>query len=93
MLLSHDLQLDIPIDNIIAMYEAERGVDFLKIENPVILPSWNEEIKRIVEKSQQAFIFFQEACAMVSKERSTALSSTHKVQRVEKEVDSLQDER
>ncbi len=72
--------------------DAERGVDFLKIENPVILPSWSEEIKRIVEKSQQAFIFFQEAFAMLSKERSTALSSTHKVQRAEKEVDSLQDD-
>ena len=71
--------------------DAEKGVDFLKIENPVILPSWNEEIKRIVQKSQQAFIFFQEAFSMLSKERSTALSSTHKVQRAEKEVDGLQD--
>ena len=72
--------------------DAERGVDFLKIENPVILPSWSEEIKRIIEKNQQAFVFFQEAFAMLSKERSTALSSTHKVQRAEKEVDSLQDD-
>ena len=32
--------------------DAEKGVDFLKIENPVILPSWTEEIKRILEKSQ-----------------------------------------
>lgn len=71
--------------------DAEKGVDFLKIENPVILPSWNEEIKTIVGKSQQAFIFFQEAFAILFKERSTALSSTHKVQRAEKEVDGLQE--
>ena len=71
--------------------DAEKGVDSLKIENPVILPSWSEEIKRILEKSQQAFVFFQEACALISKERSTALSSTHKVQEAEKEVDGLQD--
>lgn len=71
--------------------DAEKGVDFLKIENPVILPSWNEEIKTIVGKSQQAFVFFQEAFAILFKERSTALSSTHKVQRAEKEVDKLQD--
>lgn len=71
--------------------DAEKGVDFLKIENPVILPSWNEEIKTIVGKSQQAFVFFQEAFAILFKERSTALSSTHRVQRAEKEVDSLQD--
>lgn len=71
--------------------DAEKGVNFLKIENPVILPSWNEEIKTIVGKSQQAFVFFQEAFAILFKERSTALSSTHKVQRAEKEVDKLQD--
>lgn len=71
--------------------DAEKGVDFLKIENPVILPVWNEEIETILAKSQQAFIFFQEAFAILSKERSTALSSTHKVQRSEKEVDKLQD--
>lgn len=71
--------------------DAEKGVDFLRIENPVILPSWNEEIKTIVGKSQQAFVFFQEAFAVLFKERSTALSSTHKVQRAEKEVDKLQD--
>jgi hypothetical protein len=72
--------------------DAEKGVDFLKIENPVILPSWNEEIKTIVGKSQQAFIFFQEAFAILFKERSTALSSTHRVQRAEKEVEELQDD-
>lgn len=72
--------------------DAEKGVDFLKIENPVILPSWNEEIKTIVGKSQQAFIFFQEAFAILFKERATALSSTHRVQRAEKEVDRLQDD-
>lgn len=72
--------------------DAEKGVDFLKIENPVILPVWNEEIETILGKSQQAFIFFQEAFAILSKERSTALSSTHKVQRAEKEVDKLQDD-
>lgn len=72
--------------------DAEKGVNSLKIENPVILPSWSEEIKRILEKSQQAFIFFQEASDLLSKERSAALSSTHKVQKVEKEVDGLQDD-
>ncbi len=72
--------------------DAEKGVDFLKIENPVILPSWSEEMRTILEKSQQAFVFFQEASALLSKERSTALSSTHEVQRAEKEVDGLQDD-
>ena len=72
--------------------DAQRGVDFLKIENPVILPSWSEGIRTILEKSQQAFVFFQEASALLAKERSTALASTHKVQKMEKEVDGLQDD-
>ena len=72
--------------------DAEKGVDFLKIENPVILPSWSEEIRRILEKSQQSLVFFQEASALLSKERSAALSCTHKVQKAEKEIDGLQDD-
>jgi len=72
--------------------DSEKGVDFLRIENPVVLPSWGEEIKAIIEKSQQAFLFFQEAFTMLFEGRSTALSSTHKVQRAEKEVDKLQDD-
>lgn len=72
--------------------DAERGVDFLRIENPVILPSWNQEIKTIVEKSQQAFIFFKEAFATLSKDRSATLSSTDQVRKAEKEVDKLQDD-
>mgnify|MGYP000294709540 CR=1 FL=1 len=72
--------------------DAEKGVDFLRIENPVILSSWSGEIKIIVEKSQQAFLFFKEAFTMLFKERSATLSSTHRVQKAEKEIDKLQDD-
>lgn len=71
--------------------DAERGVDFLHIENPEILPPWPKELKVIVEKSHEAFIFFKEAFTMFHQERSNVLSCTHKVQEVEKEVDKLQD--
>lgn len=77
------------VDNIVD--DAERGVDFLHIENPEIPPPWSKELKIIVEKSHRTFIFFKEAHAMLQKERSNILSWTHKVQEAEKEVDKLQD--
>jgi len=78
------------IDNIAD--DAEKGVNFLRIEYPEILPSWHKDFKIIVEKSRQAFVFFKEAFAMLHEQRSNALSYTHKVQEAEKEVDRIQDE-
>lgn len=78
------------IDNIAD--DAEKGVNFLRIEYPEILPSWSKDFKIIVEKSRQAFVFFKEAFTLLYKQRSNALSYTHKVQEAEKEVDRIQDE-
>ena len=72
--------------------DAEKGVDFLRIQYPEIQSSWHEELKIIVEKSHQAFVFFKQSFAMLQKERSNILIHTHEVQKAEKEVDKLQDE-
>ncbi len=71
--------------------DAERGVNFLHIEKPDIPSSWNDELKEIVEKSHHAFTAFKQAFLMLHKQRSNALSLTHKVQDAEKQVDKLQD--
>jgi len=72
--------------------DAERGVDFIRIENPEIPPTGVEKLKIIVEKNHEAFISFKEAYDVLYKRRSDVLSYTHKVQEAEKEVDALQDE-
>jgi len=78
------------IDNIAD--DAEKGVNFLRIEYPEILPSWYKDFEIIVEKSHRAFVFFKEAFTLLYEQRSNALFYTHKVQEAEKEVDRIQDE-
>jgi len=71
--------------------EAERIVDFLSIENPEIPSSWNEKMRRIVEKGILAFNLFRESFMLLHEDTRKAFSHAYKVKEVEKEVDRLQD--
>lgn len=71
--------------------EAERIVDFLSIENPEIPSSWNEKMRKIVEKGIVAFNLFRESFMLLHEDTQKAFSHAHKVKEVEKEVDRLQD--
>lgn len=77
------------IDNVAD--DAEKAVDFLRTERPKITPSWHGDLRIIVDKTHQSFVFFKEAFSTLRKERSITLSYTHKVQEAEKDVDKLQD--
>ncbi len=71
--------------------EAERIVDFLSIENPEIPSSWNEKMRKIVEKGILAFNLFRESFMLLHEDTRKAFSHAYKVKEVEKEVDRLQD--
>ena len=72
--------------------EAEKVADFLSIENPEIPSKWNEKIREIMEKDILAFNLFQESFMLLYEDTQKAFSHSHRVKKVEKEVDRLQDD-
>ena len=71
--------------------EAERVADFLSIENPEIPASWNDKMRKIMEKGILAFNLFRESFMLLYEDTQKAFSHTRRVKEVEKEVDRLQD--
>lgn len=77
------------IDNIAD--DAEKVSDFLRMENPKILPQWKDKIREIAQKTWESFLAFEDCFLLLYEDMERAFSTTHKVEDLEKEIDRLQD--